>query len=145
MRSALLLSVLLSGLFLLGCTEKMPGAEPDNPTFSEERHLALADCLTKKGWVMYASNTCSVCRAQRQAFGAAFSSITEIECNPHAPDSRTKLCVEKNILKFPTWIREKDGQKGKRLEGFHSLEDLASLSGCRTGDPEPGKGKDAAK
>ena len=143
MRSALLLSILLAGPFLLACTEKMPSAEPDDPTLSEEPRLALADCLTKKGWVMYASNTCSVCRAQRQAFGAAFSSITEIECNPHAPDSQTKLCVERNILRFPTWILEKDSQKVEPLEGFHSLEDLASLSGCRTGDPEPGN--DAAK
>jgi hypothetical protein len=93
--------------------------------------MALAQCLTAQGFVMYGSVTCSACRAQRKAFGPAFTHIKEIECNPHVPDTQAERCLAKNIKTTPTWIAEKDGQELKRLEGYQLLEDLASSTGCK--------------
>ncbi|NOS80327.1 MAG: thioredoxin family protein [Nitrospira sp.] len=99
-----------------------------NPT--EDVREGLAMCLSERGMVMYGSITCSACRAQRKAFGEAFSHVTEIECNPHAPNTRAELCIEKNIRKTPTWIIEKEGKETKRLEGYQLVEDLAAFAGC---------------
>lgn len=100
----------------------------EDPT--QETLVELASCLTEKGWVMYGSFTCSACRAQRKAFGKAFSDIKEIECNPHAPNTQVDLCLEKKIRFTPTWIMEKDGNETNRIEGYQLLEDLASKTGC---------------
>jgi hypothetical protein len=97
---------------------------------TQEELVAFARCLTEKGWVMYGSFTCSACRAQRKAFGKAFSHIEEIECNPHAPNTQVDLCLEKKIGKTPTWILEKNEKETKRIEGYQLLENLAPKSGC---------------
>lgn len=90
----------------------------------------MARCLTQNGWIMYGSITCSACRAQRKSFGAAFSEIVEIECNPNAPGTQVELCLEKKIGPTPTWIREVDGEERGRIEEYQLLEDLADLTGC---------------
>jgi len=79
---------------------------------------------------MYSSSTCSACRAQRKAFGAAFSSITEIECNPHAPGADAERCLARNIRETPTWIAERNGEELDRLEGYQLLDALAEHTGC---------------
>ena len=95
----------------------------------------LALCLSEKGWVMYGSITCSACRAQRKAFGAAFAEIEEVECNPYAPNTQVELCLEREIATTPTWIREANGAELERIEGYQLLEDLAEATGC---DAAPG-------
>lgn len=126
---------LLFASLLSGCDEKEKTQAPGEsaaPFTADTAHLAA--CLRDNGWVMYSSFTCSACRAQRKAFGAAFSAITEIECNPHAPNAEVARCVEKKILKTPTWIQEKAGIETNRLTGFQKLEVLAQHVECAWSD-----------
>ncbi len=90
----------------------------------------LARCMAGQGWIMYGSVTCSACRAQRKAFGEAFTHITEIECNPHIPGNQVDRCLERKIRKTPTWLLEKEGVEIRRIEGYQLLEYLATLTGC---------------
>lgn len=129
---ALLWAALLCGLFALGCEKgdgTGGGVSSKEPT--QEALAGLVRCLNEKGVVMYGSITCSACRAQRKAFGPAFSHIKEIECNPNAPNTRADLCMKKKIGKTPTWIMEKGDKEIKRLEGYQLPDDLASFAGCK--------------
>ena len=130
-RGALLLAALLCCLFVSGCGKgdgADGGARATEPT--PEALAELARCLSAKGVVMYGSITCSACRAQRKAFGPAFSHVKEIECNPNAPNTQVERCMKKKIQKTPTWIMEKGGDEMKRIEGYQLLDDLASFAGC---------------
>lgn len=100
----------------------------EHPSQDELRRMAR--CLTNEGWIMYGSITCSGCRAQRKAFGDAFSEIIEVECNAYAPNSQAKRCLKRKIGPTPTWIMEKDGKEVKRIEGYQLIEDLALVTGC---------------
>ncbi len=131
-RGALLSVVLLCGMFVSGCGRgdgADGGARATEPT--PEALAGLARCLSEKGVVMYGSITCSACRAQRKAFGPAFSHVKEIECNPNAPNTQVERCMKKKIEKTPTWIMEKGGEEMKRIEGYQLLNDLASFAGCK--------------
>lgn len=132
MRTAIhLLTVLFFSLSITSCTDKESSADgTDNQVSPQDNSIALAQCLAENGWVMYSSSTCSACLAQRKAFGDAFAYVTEIECNPHAPNTQVELCLEKQIRKTPTWILEKNGDEIRRVESYQLLEDLASLSDC---------------
>lgn len=105
--------------------------KPDQINASRPDKLeSLAKCLSEKGYRMYSSYTCSLCRVQRKNFGEAFQYIEEIECNPTAPNNQVELCLEKKIRYTPTWLQEVDGKELKRLEGYQLLEILASSSDC---------------
>ncbi len=130
-REARLCAALLLALLVVSCEKKGDsGGKTRTEEPTQEAVAALARCLTKQGFVMYGSVTCSACRAQRKAFGAAFAYIKEIECNPHVPDTQVERCLEKKIKTTPTWIAEKDGEELRRLEGYRLLADLASAAGC---------------
>ena len=92
--------------------------------------VAFAQCLTEKGVVLYSSITCSACRAQREAFGPAFTLITQVECNPHADNTQVDRCLARKIGMTPTWIAEPNGDELRRIEGYQRLEDLAAFAGC---------------
>ena len=80
---------------------------------------------------MYSSYTCSACIAQKKLFGEeAFAHIKETECNPHSPNTKVELCIEKKIRITPTWILEKDGQEVMRIAEYQLLEDLVVHSDC---------------
>ena len=120
-----------SVLLLFGCTEQRGTQDAvESGEVAEENVAALAACLRENGWVMYSSFTCSACRAQRKAFGDSFALLTEVECNPHAPDAQVDRCVEKKILKTPTWIQEKGGIETDRLTGHQELGVLAEKAQC---------------
>jgi hypothetical protein len=111
----------------------MAGCGPDEATRGEpvsDSLAAFASCLTERGWILYGSATCSACRAQNKAFGAAFQRIIEIECNPHMPGAQVERCLEHEIRVTPTWLRHGDGDAIERLEGYQSLEALAAASHC---------------
>jgi hypothetical protein len=120
---------LLLAAALVGCSgeESAPGAVGE-PT--PEALDGFARCLTARGWVMYSSSICSACRAQRKAFGGAFEHIEEIECNPHAPQSQAERCLEREVRRTPTWLREIDGEVAARLEDYQLLDALAVASDC---------------
>ena len=127
---------LVVGVFFISVCVFANKAHADASRFedpTQETLVELATCLTKKGWVMYGSFTCSACRAQRKGFGKAFSHVDEVECNPHAPNTEVQRCLKMKIKKTPTWIMEKDGKEVKRIVGYQLIEDLASLTNCNPG------------
>lgn len=122
----------LIGLIIAsGCASGTEAAHPQTPEFK-----AFAQCITNNDVLMYGSFTCLSCKKQRESFGATFSEITEIECHPNGVNPQVQLCLQKNVAKTPTWIREKDGQELGRLEGFQTFEALATLSGCTYPGPQ---------
>lgn len=130
-----LLSITIFTLYaalFIGCSDQ----ESNNDALSIQDPLLrtkikLAKCLSQKSWVMYSSYTCSACIAQKKLFGEeAFAHIKETECNPHAPNTKVELCIEKNIRVTPTWILEKDGQEVMRIAEYQLLEELALHSDC---------------
>ncbi len=127
----IILGSLLAIIIASGCTAGTEAAHPQTPEFA-----AFAQCITSSGTLMYGSFTCLSCKKQRESFGATFSQITEIECHPNGENPQVELCLQKNIAKTPTWIREVNGQELGRLEGFQSYEALATLSGCTYPGPQ---------
>ncbi|MBS3169183.1 vitamin K epoxide reductase family protein [Candidatus Woesearchaeota archaeon] len=96
----------------------------------QEDHTVLAQCLTEKGVVMYGSSRCAVCAKTRALFGPAFQYVTEIECYPGQENSQTELCLSQKIAGTPTWVMEQEGIEQKRQQGFLSIEELQTFSGC---------------
>ena len=81
----------------------------------------FAKCLAIKNMTMYGAAWCSHCTAQKKLFGDSFKFVNYVEC----PDD-VKLCTEKGINGYPTWI---DGV-GVKHEGGQSFSDLANITGC---------------
>ena len=114
------------------CAEKGAIAPPSaiETDLSDEQLVELAQCLTERGWVAYASFTCSACRMQRSSFREAFDFIQEVECNPTADDAEPERCLAARLTETPTWILELDGTEVRRLAGYRSPEELAAESAC---------------
>ena len=80
----------------------------------------LAQCLTEKGAVMYGTEWCSHCKAQKEAFGSSFKYVDYVDC-----DLNQDRCTEAGVKGYPTWNID-----GKNYPGAQPLERLASLAGC---------------
>jgi len=117
-------------LALLFISSQASGDSSRNPNVSQKRLVEFAKCITKKGWTMYSSFTCSACRAQQELFGKTTVHLKIIECNPHAPHTQVEKCLKKNIRYTPTWVMEKNGTEIKRSKGYKEIGDLASMTGC---------------
>jgi hypothetical protein len=90
----------------------------------KEADLGLDDfakCLADKNLVMYGAYWCSHCQAQKKLFGSSVQYIKYIECT-----QETKLCTEKEITGYPTWI----ATDGTRYEGEQSLQKLSEITSC---------------
>jgi len=81
---------------------------------------SFAQCLTEKGAVMYGTDWCGHCQAQKRMFGDSFKEVTFVNCD------YSKACAAANITGYPTWVFA----DGSRLEGQVSLETLAQKTGC---------------
>lgn len=81
---------------------------------------ALAQCLTEEGAVMYGTEWCPHCQAQKEMFGSSFQYINYVDC-----DKYRDACVNAGVRGFPTW-----SIKGGNYAGTQSLYDLAQYSGC---------------
>ena len=117
-------------LALLFISSQVSGSSSRTPKVSHERLVEFAECITKKGWAIYSSFTCSACRAQQELFGQTIVHLKIIECNPHAPHTQVEQCLKKNIRHTPTWVMEKNGKEVKRSKGYKEFDDLASMTGC---------------
>lgn len=82
---------------------------------------AFAQCLSKKGAIMYGADWCPYCQNEKKAFGDAFRFVSYIEC----PDN-PKQCLAAGIIGYPTWLFP----DGRRFEGELGLQNLAKESGC---------------
>jgi glutaredoxin len=80
----------------------------------------FAKCLADKGVVMYGSEYCGHCAAQKDIFGESFQFVNYVECT-----EQQQLCQQKGINAVPTWEID-----GTFYTGERSLEALSELSGC---------------
>ena len=81
----------------------------------------FAKCVAKTGLTMYGAAWCSHCQNEKKGFGESFKYVPYVEC----PDN-TKLCEDKGIVGFPTWI----DASGKKYEGEQGLVNIAKITGC---------------
>jgi hypothetical protein len=83
----------------------------------------FAKCLTDNGAVMYGAEWCSHCKEQKAVFGDSFKYINYVEC----PEN-TKLCIEKGVEGYPTWIIG----TSTKIEGFDNstIQELSDATSC---------------
>jgi glutaredoxin len=86
----------------------------------DNSYSGLADCLTKKGAVMYGTGWCGFCKKQKDLFGDSFKDIDYVNC-----DQDKDKCTSAGVRGYPTWKIA-----GKNYPGMQTFEKLSSLSGC---------------
>jgi uncharacterized membrane protein len=122
-----IITIVLLGLFSVGVLYFVQ--RPKEPALD---YTAFAQCLTEHRLVMYGSVTCAACARQRQQFGASFSEVEEIECDPRNAHAEVERCIAKGIERTPTWILENEtGETITMLpSGVQSFDVLSELSNC---------------
>lgn len=113
MRKAKLYLLLLSMVALIvlsACTTDQGPGKAD----------ALAQCLTETGAVMYGTEWCPHCKAQKEMFGSSFQYINYVDC-----DRYRQVCIDAGVQGYPTW-KINEGN----YAGTQNLYDLAQYSGC---------------
>ncbi|MCF7834856.1 hypothetical protein K9M48_02255 [Candidatus Gracilibacteria bacterium] len=113
MKKLMLFVIVLSGVFLLGCTNQVN----DDPNLNIEE---ISKCLGDKGVKMYGTETCSHCLDQKAMFGDSFKYIEYVDC---AQDRN--VCSK--LKGTPTW----ELANGELLEGVQNISTLAEKAGCK--------------
>lgn len=109
-------------LIFIGLTLPLPALAGGYGTFAE--------CVRNSGAVIYVTNWCPVCRAQRKDFRGYANRLKYVDCSiPGSKKTRAK-CKKIGIDAFPTWIFG----NGTKREGKLSVADIASHSGCPVPD-----------
>lgn len=85
------------------------------------KYDAFAECLTDKGTIIYGTEWCSHCKAQKELFGRSFKKVNYVDC-----DTEKETCLKADIAGYPTW---KMGD-GEALVGTQQLTVLAEKTGC---------------
>jgi len=120
---------LLSLCLLSACDA--PSEEPNplvnTPSAEPAKYSAFAECLTNSGAILYGTEWCPHCKAQRVLFGDALSKVNEVDC-----DEESDLCKEAGITGYPTWVF---GDETRR-SGTQPLADLAEITGCKLPEEE---------
>jgi len=86
----------------------------------------LAECLTKKGVIMYGAYWCPHCQAQKTLFGEDFQYIKYQECDPKGENGNPAACDAAGVKGYPTW--KIPGQAN--IEGEQTFEDLSKAANC---------------
>jgi len=84
------------------------------PAGDTRRLEAIARHLSASGARFYGLWWCTVCREQKELFGAAAADLPYVECSRSSPEG---------VDKFPTWEIS-----GRRIVGAISPDSLAVLS-----------------
>ena len=93
---------------------------------SSDENIALAECMTAKGAIMYGTDRCPHCQNQKKLFGfAAFEKINFVDC-----DKEKNVCNLAWVQGYPTW----KFADGTVLQGTQTLETLAATTSCRAED-----------
>jgi hypothetical protein len=72
---------------------------------ADKNYDKFAQCVAKKGAVMYGAWWCPHCKDQKEMFGDSFTYINYVECADLLDRRKqTQACQDKNIQKYPTWI-----------------------------------------
>jgi len=88
---------------------------------------AFAECLKDKDAVFYGAFWCPHCQNQKALFGKSAKFLPYVECSSPDGRSQLKICQDKKIDGYPTWIFA----DGERKSGEIALEELAEKTGCR--------------
>lgn len=80
----------------------------------------FATCLSDSGAVMYGTEWCSHCKAQKEMFGASFDNINFVDC-----DRQKDACLIAGVSGYPTWVIN-----GENYAGQQQLSRLAELTNC---------------
>lgn len=137
---SIIAALLLTVILLSGCGEP---AGPKPPG----KYAEAAKCLTQKGVIMYGAYWCPHCAAQKKAIGDDFQFIHYQECDDSGAGGDHKLCIEKGVTSYPTWIFPGQGN----LVGEQQMSALAKLANCDDKLPQEDQDKlkktleDAAK
>ena len=107
--------VLAAGVALLSGYNPLAAKPQPNPKMDQ-----FAQCLASKEMTMYGAYWCPHCQQQKKLFGDSFKYVKYVECTQDI-----KLCEEKKINGYPTWI-----MGDKRFEGEQTLEQLSSATSC---------------
>ncbi len=81
----------------------------------------FAQCLARKGAVMYGAYWCSHCQNEKAAFGSSFKYVNYVECT-----EKIAACESANVRGYPTWTFP----DGRHFEGEQGLQKLSEESGC---------------
>jgi hypothetical protein len=82
---------------------------------------AFAKCLTSKGVVMYGTDWCPHCQAQKRLFGDSFRYVTFINC-----DVQKAACDAAGVQGYPTWTFP----RGEPVSGEQQLSTLSARTDC---------------
>lgn len=100
------LLLIITPLFLTACSGK---------------YDTFATCLTEKGAVMYGTDWCPHCQAQKELFGRSFRNIIYINC-----DKAPEKCDAAGVEGYPTWVIN-----GTSYSSTQPLQKLAAVTGCQ--------------
>ena len=103
----ILLASIIGYLFLKGENEAQAG-----------QYDEFAKYLTEREVVMYGTEWCSHCKAQKELFGSSFQYINYVYC-----DKKIKDCIAAGVSSYPTWKIE-----GVNYLGTQSIEKLIQLT-----------------
>ncbi len=87
---------------------------------------SFAQCLKDKNATFYGAYWCPHCQRTKQMFGSAAHLLPYVECSTADGKGQTQICKDKGIVGYPTWVFA----DGSKLEGEHTLDELAKASGC---------------
>ena len=94
---------------------------------STNESISFAKYLKDNGVVKYSAYWCPNCLKQSELFGKqAYRELNVVECARDGKNSQTQLCIDKNIVGFPSWEIN-----GKIILGIQSLEELSNLTGYK--------------
>jgi len=85
----------------------------------------FAQCLKTSDAEFYGAFWCPHCQAQKALFGSSKQYLPYVECS-NSDNSQTKVCIDKKIESYPTWIFK----DGSQITGEVPLADLASKTQC---------------
>ena len=92
---------------------------------STKESIAFAKYLKDNGVVKYSAYWCPHCLNQGELFGKqAYKELNVVECARDGKNSQTQLCIDKEVLGFPSWEIN-----GNLIIGVQSLEELSKLTG----------------
>lgn len=87
---------------------------------------AFASCLKEKGAEFYGAFWCPHCRDQKSLFGKSAKHLPYIECSTPDGNSQLKVCTDKGIESYPTWIFT----NGEKIQGELTFQELAEKTSC---------------
>ena len=92
---------------------------------STKESIEFAKFLRENGVIKYSAYWCPNCLNQGELFGKqAYEELNVVECSRDGKNSKTQLCIDKDIQGFPSWEIN-----GKIIIGVRTLNELHKLTG----------------